>query len=163
VHPFVGKFGNVADSRRITDRRKQQFARVHERRLRPDRRLNNISVESIPFDEVCFPGGTQTISFHGPGKNRKSAPSRQMDARENGPTVKSLRQKAWWALNHTGINIFKRSHRGHDEQRRISDRRMQDIKQPYNRRIRPDRRLNNIVVEWIDCPVDDPNQPGRLR
>ena len=36
-----------------------------------------------------------------------------------------------------------------------ADRRTEEMKLPYNRRIRPDRRLNSISVEWI--PDDEIN------
>ena len=39
------------------------------------------------------------------------------------------------------------------DRRKGTDRRTQDLKLPYDRRVRPDRRLNNISTEWI--PIDE--------
>jgi hypothetical protein len=40
------------------------------------------------------------------------------------------------------------------DKRKVTDRRIQIHSMPYNRRVRPDRRLNNISVEWIPLAED---------
>lgn len=36
-----------------------------------------------------------------------------------------------------------------NDRRKIPDRRTQELKLSYDRRVRPDRRLGNIIAEWI--------------
>jgi hypothetical protein len=129
--------GPSSDQRKVTDRRRQLLAWSNERRLRPDRRLNSISVEWIPFNEVYFHPITRDAFGNTRTMGNKSGQLRGNNTREKEPT------KSW------AINIFKRNQKADVEERTITDRRTKNIKQPFNRRVRPDRRLNNISVELI--------------
>jgi len=51
---FKNKSSARVDQRKITDRRTQKQILPYDHRVRPDRRLNNISVEWIPFSEVIL-------------------------------------------------------------------------------------------------------------
>jgi hypothetical protein len=44
----------TVDRRKGTDRRTQNLKLSYDRRVKPDRRLNNISAEWIPIDEVAL-------------------------------------------------------------------------------------------------------------
>lgn len=128
-HKFVGPSAD----RRIADRRRQECSWPNERRGRPDRRLNNIAVELIPFNEVYLHPKTRDAFCNIRRKDRKAVQLRENDTR----------------LKFFEMNIFRRNQRANVEQRTITDRRTKNIKQSYDRRVRPDRRLNNISVEWI--------------
>ena len=125
--------GTRSDQRKVTDRRREIIWWPKNRRVRPDRRLNNISVEWIPFDEV---------NSHPITKDAFCSASRK------DKTTVQLCDKGTRLKSHE-MNIFRRNQRANVEERTITDRRTKDIKLPYNRRVRPDRRLNNISVEWI--------------
>jgi len=129
--------GPSSDQRKVTDRRRQVLAWPNERRLRPDRRLNSISVEWIPFNEVYFHPITRNAFGNTRTMGKRAGQLRGNNTREKEPT------KSW------ASNIFKRTQKADVEERTITDRRTKNIKQPFNRRVRPDRRLNNISVEWI--------------
>lgn len=47
------------------------------------------------------------------------------------------------------MGIFKKRLSATLDRRMVTDRRIQEQKLPYDRRVQPDRRLNNISVEWI--------------
>jgi len=47
------------------------------------------------------------------------------------------------------VGVFKKRLSASVGRRKITDRRIQEQKLPYDHRVRPDRRLNNISVEWI--------------
>ena len=138
-----------ADRRKITDRRRLGLAWQNDRRLRPDRRLNNISVEWISHDEIkSHPNtwdafcsinrkSTNAVQLHDKGREQKE-PSGQTRY------GKQRAHPSSWELN-----IFKRTQRMDVEQRAITDRRTKNLNQPFERRVRPDRRLNNISLEWI--------------
>jgi hypothetical protein len=121
----------------------------HERRLRADRRLNNISVELIPFNEVYFHPGTRDAFCRMRRSDGNVVQLREKELREKAPPGNERREKEPRAVDYPGLNIFRRSRKARIESRKGADRRTQNIKQPFNRRVRPDRRLNNISVEWI--------------
>ena len=129
--------GPSSDQRKVTDRRRQALAWPNERRLRPDRRLNSISVEWIPFNEVSVHPITRNAFANNRTMSKKEGQLRGNNTREKEPT------KSW------ASNIFKRNQKADVEERTITDRRTKNIKQPFDRRVRPDRRLNNISVELI--------------
>ena len=129
--------GPSSDQRKVTDRRRQALAWPNERRLRPDRRLNSISVEWIPFNEVSVHPITRNAFANTCTMSKKEGQLRGSNTREKEPT------KSW------ASNIFKRTQKADIEERTITDRRTKNIKQPFDRRVRPDRRLNNISVELI--------------
>jgi len=141
--------GTRSDQRKITDRRRQELTWPNERRLRPDRRLNNISVEWIPFNEVYFHPITRDAFCSIRTKSKRAGQLRGKDTREKEPSGQTRCEEQRLPIKSWGINIFKRTQKANIEQRTISDRRTKDIKPPYNRRVRPDRRLNNISHEWI--------------
>ena len=120
------------DLRKVTDRRTLEQKRRHDRRKRPDRRLNNISVEWIPFSEISFNPAI-----------REALCSRRNNKKANG-TPK---------MQQSLLCIFRNRSSATLDLRKIADRRMQQQILPYNRRVHPDRRLSNIAVEWI--PFDD--------
>jgi len=111
--------------------------------------LNNISVEWIPFDEVnshpCTRGAFCGINR----KDKKAVQLREKDAGQKEPSGQTGCEKEQSKIKSWGINIFRRTQRADVEQRTITDRRSKNIKQPFDRRVRPDRRLNNISIEWI--------------
>ena len=125
--------GTRSNRRKTTDRRREIIWWPKDRRVRPDRRVNNISVEWIPFDEV---------NSHPMTKDAFCSASRKDKA------AVRLCDKGMRLKSHE-MNIFKRNQKAIVEERAMADRRTKDIKVPYNRRVRPDRRLNNISVEWI--------------
>jgi hypothetical protein len=133
VHIYNKTSSKRSDQRKATDRRKEIISWPTDRRVRPDRRVNNISVEWIPFDEV---------NSHPITKDAFCSASRK------DKTTVQLCDKGTRLKSHE-MNIFRRNQRANVEERTITDRRTKDIKLPYNRRVRPDRRLNNISVEWI--------------
>ena len=141
--------GTRSDQRKITDRRRQELAWPNERRLRPDRRLNNISVEWIPFTEVYIHPITRESFCSIRTEGKKAGQLRGKETREKEPSRQTRCKKQRSPIKSWGINIFKRTQRADIEQRTVTDRRTKNIKPPYNRRVRPDRRLNNISLEWI--------------
>jgi hypothetical protein len=149
VNSFDKKGGTSDDRRKITDRRKQELAWANERRLRPDRRLNNISVEWIPFDEISIHPLTRDAFCSTRTKGKKAGWLRGKDPLENESARHTRCDKKRSPIKSWGPNIFKRTQRLDVEQRTIADRRTKDIDVPYDRRVRPDRRLNNLSLEWI--------------
>ena len=140
-----------SDSRRIKDRRRHNLVWEKERRVRPDRRLNNISVEWIPFGEVYSHPSTRD-AFCSINRNVKTeVQSCHMDVREKEPIKAAWREKKRWPISGSEANIFKRNQSVRVEQRKGTERRRHKIKLPYDRRIRADRRISKISVEWIDC------------
>jgi len=116
------------DRRDTTDRRIHEQKWRHDRRARPDRRLNNISVEWIPLSEVTsHPTIREALSYRG-NKKQLQLPRRKETL---------------------SADIFENQWSPAVNRRKATDRRTQQQKPPYNRRVRPDRRLNNISVEWI--------------
>jgi len=149
VNSFDKIPGTSRDLRKITDRRRQALAWPNERRFQPDRRLNNISVEWIPFNEVNSHPSTRDIFCSINRKDKKAVQLREKKAGQKEPSRQTGCEKEQSKIKSWGINIFRRTQRADVEQRTITDRRSKNIKQPYNRRVRPDRRLNNISIEWI--------------
>ena len=141
--------GPSSDQRKVTDRRRQEFAWPNERRLRPDRRLNSISVEWIPFNEVYFHPITRDAFSSNRTMGKNAGQMRGKDTREKEPSRQARCDKEKSSTRSWSNNIFKRRQRADFEERTITDRRTKNIKQPYDRRVRPDRRLNNISVELI--------------
>ena len=117
-----------ADLRNISERRTREQKWRHDRRVRPDRRLNNILVEEISFSEVTSNPELQGI-WHRP--------------------VTRKRVKGTPRNEHSVVCMFRSSPGAHEDLRKTTDRRTQQQIWPYNRRVHPDRRLNNISVEWI--------------
>jgi hypothetical protein len=116
------------DLRKVTERRTRQQKYRHDRRVRPDRRLNNISVEWIPFSEVPLrPAIRESLCRH---KNRDQSSK----APRCEPLIAGPFENQWSPLV---------------DRREATDRRTRQEVLPYNRRVQPDRRLNNIFVEWI--------------
>jgi len=116
------------DQRNTTDRRIHEQKWRHDRRVCPDRRLSNISVEWIPFSQIPFrPAIRESLSRP---KNRDQ--SSKIPRYE--PLLAGPFENQWSPLV---------------DRRNITDRRTRQDSRPYNRRVQPDRRLNNIFVEWI--------------
>jgi hypothetical protein len=138
-----------SDRRKTTDRRIEIITWPNDRRVRPDRRLNNISVEWIPFNEVYSHPITRDAfcSLRIESKNAKHFRGKDRREREFLRQTRSNKERS--PTHSPGINIFKRTQRSDVEQRTIADRRTQNTKPTYDRRVRPDRRLNNISVDWI--------------
>lgn len=59
------------------------------------------------------------------------------------------------------MGFFRNKSGGAVDRRKIAERRTREQKLPYNHRIRPDRRLNNISVEWI--PISEIDMHPALR
>jgi hypothetical protein len=59
------------------------------------------------------------------------------------------------------VGVFKKRLSARVGRRKITDRRTQEQKLPYDHRVRPDRRLNNISVEWI--PISEVTLHPALR
>lgn len=116
------------DQRNTTDRRVHVQKWRHDRRVQPDRRLNNISVEWIPFSEITSHPTIREALRCRKKKNQAKGTSRK---------ERSL------------MCIFSNKFTGDSDLRKITDRRKQQQLRPYDRRAHPDRRLNNISVEWI--------------
>lgn len=138
-----------SDRRKIVDRRRETISWPNDRRVRPDRRLNNISAEWIPFNEVYSHPDTRDAfcSIRREGKNAE--PLRGKDWRKKGSSTQTRCDKQRSPIVSLGINIFKRIQKSDIEQRITTDRRTKNIQKPYDRRVRPERRLNNISVEFI--------------
>jgi hypothetical protein len=115
--------------RNTTDRRIHEQKWRHDRRVRPDRRLNSISVEWIPFSEVIsHPTIREALRYR---KNRNQAKG----------TTKIKKPASVCIFDNQWSPIVNR--------RNTTDRRTRQEKLPFDRRTKPDRRLNNISVEWI--------------
>jgi hypothetical protein len=149
VNSFDKKLETSRDLRRIADRRRQALEWSNERRFRPDRRLNNISVEWIPFNEVNTHPSTRGAFGSVNRKGKKAVQLREKDTGQKEPSRQTRCEKERAQIKSWGFNIFKRTQRADVEERTITDRRTKNIKQPFNRRVRADRRLNNISLEWI--------------
>jgi hypothetical protein len=116
------------DQRNTTDRRIHEQKWRYDRRVRPDRRLNNIDVEWIPFSEVASHSTIREALRCRNNKNQaKGTPRNEQSV----------------------VCIFSNKSAGTVDLRKVTDRRMQQQMRPYNRRVHPDRRLSNISVEWI--------------
>jgi hypothetical protein len=114
--------------RKVPERRTRQQTWRHNRRVRPDRRLNNISVEWIPFSQVALrPAIRDSLS-----RSKNSDESSKTPRCE--PLLAGPFENQWSPLV---------------DRRNVTDRRTRQESRPYNRRVQPDRRLNNIFVEWI--------------
>jgi hypothetical protein len=117
-----------ADRRKIADRRTREEQWRHDRRVCPDRRLSNISVELIPFSEVALrPDIRDSLCIR--KKSNQSRGTKRCEPLSTGP--------------------FENQWSPPVDRRIVTDRRVRQEKHPYNRRVRPDRRLNNIFMEWI--------------
>jgi hypothetical protein len=111
--------------------------------------LNNILVEWIPFNEVYSHPITRD-AFHKireEGKYTKRL--REKDKRQSASSRQTQRNEKHSPISSPGINIFKRTQASDVEQRTIPDRRTKDTQPLYDRRVQPDRRLNQLLVEWI--------------
>jgi hypothetical protein len=128
VAVLTNKLSHTTDRRKIAERRAREQKRPYNLRMRPDRRLNNISVEWIPFSEIAMrPTIRESLSNH-----------------------RSTNQATLTHINFQSVvNIFKNKFNASGDLRKGGDRRIYEQKPPYDRRVRPDRRLNNILVEWI--------------
>ena len=116
------------DRRNTTDRRIHEQKWRHDRRVRPDRRLNSISVEWIPFSDVTAHPATQgVLSCRKSTNQTKSTPGKEQSL----------------------MCIFSNKYTGDADLRKATDRRKTQQSRRYDRRAHPDRRLNNISVEWI--------------
>ena len=114
--------------RNLTDRRIHEQRWRHDRRVCPDRRLSNISVEWIPFSEVTL-GPDIRESLCSPKNNNQSSGTQRCEPLSTGP--------------------FENQWSPTVDRRNVTDRRIRQEKRPYNRRVRPNRRLNNIFMESI--------------
>jgi hypothetical protein len=118
----------TVDLRKVTDRRTREQKWRHDRRVRPDRRLNNISVEWIPFSEVTsHPTIREAMCCRKNKKQEKTTPRNEQSL----------------------MCIFRNKLTDTADLRKVTDRRTQQQMRPYNRRVHPDRRLSNISVKWI--------------
>ena len=125
---FKSELGANADPRKVTDRRTKEQKRRYDCRVRPDRRLNNISVEWIPFSEVTsHPTIREALSNR---RNKKKATGTQR------------KEQSAVAIYKNKLNVLV-------DVRKVTERRTQEKKLSYDRRVQPDRRLSNIVVKWI--------------
>jgi hypothetical protein len=116
------------DQRNTTDRRIHEQKWRHDRRVRPDRRLNNIMVEWIPFSEITsHPTIREALRCRRNRNQSKGKPRCE-------PLAMGPFENQWSPIV---------------DRRNITDRRTRQQEPPYNHRVRPDRRLNNISVEWI--------------
>jgi hypothetical protein len=125
---FKNKLGATVDLRNVTDRRTREQKRPYDRRVQPDRRLSNILAEWIPFSEITsHPTIREALSRR---RNKKKA---------IGTRIKEQ----------SVVGIFKNKLSVTVDTRKVPDRRTREQKRPYDRRVQPDRRLSNILVEWI--------------
>jgi hypothetical protein len=125
---FKSKSGDNVELRKVTERRTREQKWRHNRRVRPDRRLNNIDVEWIPFSEVASHSTIREALRCRNNKNQaKGTPRNEQSV----------------------VCIFSNKSAGTVDLRKVTDRRTQQQMRPYNRRVHPDRRLSNISVEWI--------------
>jgi len=125
---FICKSDVIRDLRKVTERRTREQKWRHDRRVRPDRRLNNISVERIPFGEVTLNPAVRESPPRGNNRNQEYRTPR---------------------IEHSLVCNFKNKSGPDVDLRKVTERRTQQQWQSYNRRVHPDRRLNNISVEWI--------------
>ena len=124
----IYRLGGAMEQRKVTERRTRQQKWRHDRRARPDRRLNNISVEWIPFSEASWrPAIRESLSR--PGHRDQPSKTPRCEPLFAGPF-----ENQWSPLV---------------DRRTITDRRARQDNRTYSRRVQPDRRLNNIFVEWI--------------
>jgi len=124
----IYRSGDAMEQRKVTERRTRQQKWRHDRRARADRRLNNISVEWIPFSEVSMrPAIRESLSR--PGNRDQPSKTPRCEPLLAGPF-----ENQWSPLV---------------DRRTITDRRTRQEIRFYSRRVQPDRRLNNIFVEWI--------------
>ena len=65
------------------------------------------------------------------------------------------------SMRYSVVGFFKYKLSDAVDRRKITDRRTQEQKLPYDHRVQPDRRLNNISVEWI--PISEVNLHPVLR
>jgi hypothetical protein len=132
------KGGVRSDVRRVSDRRRREQIWLNDRRVRPDRRLNNIAVEWIPFADVkLHPIVNDALVSH----RIKKRVSVTCDENRQGNERRGSEQSI--------MGIFQNTRYPMLDLRKGRDRRTHDQKQPYDRRSQPDRRLNQISVEWI--------------
>jgi hypothetical protein len=122
------QLGATVDLRKTTERRTREQKWRHDRRVRPDRRINNISVEWIPFSEVILRPAIRASFCRHKNTNQSSQNPRCE------PLLAGPFENQWSPLV---------------DRRNVTDRRTRKEERPYNRRVQPDRRLNNIFVEWI--------------
>jgi hypothetical protein len=122
------RLGATVDLRKATERRTREQKWRHDRRVRPDRRLNNISVEWVPVSEVTFRSAIRESLRHPEVRNQSSKTPRCE------PLLAGPFENQWSPVV---------------DRRNVTDRRTRLEVRPYNRRVQPDRRLNNIFVEWI--------------
>jgi hypothetical protein len=125
---FKNKSGINVELRKLTERRLRNQKWRHDRRVRPDRRLNNISVEWIPFSQVASHSTIREAIICRNSKNREEVTPR---------------------MEQSLVCIFSNKLADSVDLRKAPDRRKQQQMRPYNRRVHPDRRLSNISVEWI--------------
>jgi hypothetical protein len=116
------------NQRNVTDRRTRQQKRHNDRRVRPDRRLNNISVEWIPFSEVYLRPAIRKSLCRTKSRDQSCGSPRR------NPLTAAPYENQWSPMV---------------DRRNVTDRRTRQESRPYTRRIQPDRRLNSIFVEWI--------------
>jgi len=111
--------------------------------------LKNILVEWIPFNAVNTHPSTRGAFCSINKKGKKAVQLREKDTGQKEPSRQTRCEKERAQIKSWRFNIFKRTQRADVEERTITDRRTKNIKQPFNRRVRADRRLNNISLEWI--------------
>ena len=124
--------------RKSKERRIREQKWRHDRRVRPDRRLNSILVEWIPFSEFA----SLTTVRKAPGSPNKLNHNNKSKCKETSPHDQSL------------VCIFSHKLANTVDLRKGPDRRTKQQTRPYNRRVHPDRRLSNISVEWIPFYYD---------
>ena len=117
-----------ADLREGSERRTREQKWRHDRRVQPDRRLNNISVETISFRKFTANPAIRKATCGGNDNNHAKGTPRN---------------------EHSLVCIFKNTSGPGADLRKVAERRAQQQLRPFNRRVHPDRRLNNISVEWI--------------
>jgi hypothetical protein len=125
---FKSKLGSYEDLRKITERRTLEQKWRHDRRVQPDRRLNNILVERIPFSKANLNPARRKVSCFANNNNQAKG------------TPRNEQSLVCTFKNKSGPNV---------DLRKVAERRSQQQLRPFNRRVHPDRRLNNISVEWI--------------
>jgi hypothetical protein len=125
---YTVKSGADGELRKVTERRTREQKWRHDRRVRPDRRLNNISVERIPFSEISFNPAIREALCRGDNRNQAKGTPRN---------------------EYSLVCKFKNKPAADIDLRKVTERRTQQQMCPYNRRVHPDRRLSNISVEWI--------------
>jgi hypothetical protein len=119
----------TVDRRKATERRTREQKWRHDRRVRPDRRLNNISAEWIPLSEVPSRPSIRDSLYRPKNNNHQSSKPPKCEPLLAGPF-----ENQWSPIAN---------------RRNVTDRRTRQEVRTYTRRVQPDRRLNNIFVEWI--------------